>query len=309
MEINTKIKYSADERLRITRKITLAGISVNIFLAIVKFLLGFFGRSSALMADACHSLTDLSSDLIIFFGVKFWAAPPDKNHPYGHQRLETVVTLIIATSLASIGIAIGYEAIEKIIKGEVSQPMPITLVGALLSIVCKEFVFRKMNAIGKKINSPAVIANSWDARSDAMSSIPVAIAIFVALLKPELAFIDSIGAIIVSVFIIYAAFSIAKPALSEVTERAASEDVLAQIEEIVRSVEGTKSVHAVRTRHMGGGIFVDLHVEVDAELNVKEGHEIASAVKRRLLQEGPDLIDVVVHIEPFEHETFQGNVI
>ena len=302
METGSGIKYSSEEKLRITRKITLTGIAVNIFLAAAKFTLGFFGRSSALMADGCHSLTDLSSDLIIFFGAKFWSAPPDKNHPYGHQRLETVVTLIIAGSLASIGIGIGYDAIVHILKNEVSQPRAITLVAALLSIILKEFMFRKMNAIGKRISSPAVIANSWDARSDALSSVPVAIAISVALIKPELAFIDSIGAVVVSVFIIYAAFSIAKPALSEVTERAASEDVLGQIEEIVRSVEGVKSVHAVRTRHMGGGIFVDLHVEVNAELNVKEGHDIASAVKRRLLQEGPDLIDVVVHIEPFEHE-------
>lgn len=302
MEAAVKVKYSAEEKLGITRKITLAGISVNIFLAAAKFTLGFFGKSSALMADGCHSLTDLSSDLVIFFGSKFWSAPPDKKHPYGHQRIETLVTLMIAGSLTSIGVGIGYDAIIHILKHEVSQPQPVTLIAALLSIILKEFMFRKMNAIGKRINSPAVIANSWDARSDALSSIPVAIAIGIALFKPEYAFIDSIGAIIVSVFIVYAAISIAKPALFEMTERAASEDVLAQIEEIVRSVAGVKSVHAVRTRHMGGGIFVDLHVEVNAELSVKEGHDIAAAVKYRLLQEGPGLIDVVVHIEPFEHK-------
>ena len=198
MEAVAKIKYTADEKLGITRKITLAGICVNIFLAAAKFLLGYLGRSSALMADGCHSLTDLSSDLIIFFGSKFWTAPPDRKHPYGHQRIETLVTLLIAASLTSIGVGIGYDAIIHILKNEVSQPQPMTLIAALLSIILKEFMFKKMNAIGKKINSPAVIANSWDARSDALSSVPVAIAISVALIKPEFAFIDSIGAIIVS---------------------------------------------------------------------------------------------------------------
>jgi cation diffusion facilitator family transporter len=156
-----------------------------------------------------------------------------------------------------------------------------------------------MYSTGKRLNSPAVKANSKHNRSDAISSIPVALAITIAMIKPEWAYIDSVGAIIVSTFIIYSSWSIIKPALFELSESGASDEILDRIEKTTHALYEIKSVHAVRTRKMGGEVLVDLHIEVDAELTVKQGHEIAAKVKRKLLSEISVLTDVIVHIEPY----------
>jgi cation diffusion facilitator family transporter len=277
----------------------LAGAVLNIILSAVKLSLGHLGGSSALIADGVHSLSDLSTDLTVLFGIKYWSAPPDKSHPYGHQRIETIITIVIGISLLLIGAGLGYEAVLNVRRMKVCQPDAVALAGALASIVVKELMFRKMYSTGKRLNSPAVKANSKHNRSDAISSIPVALAITIAMIKPEWAYIDSVGAIIVSTFIIYSSWSIIKPALFELSESGASDEILDRIEKTTHALYEIKSVHAVRTRKMGGEVLVDLHIEVDAELTVKQGHEIAAKVKRKLLSEISVLTDVIVHIEPY----------
>ncbi|OGV52894.1 MAG: cation transporter [Lentisphaerae bacterium GWF2_44_16] len=281
-------------------RVTWIGLIINVVLSILKLIFGLIGHSQALVADAFHSLSDLATDFAVLLGVKYWAVPPDEAHPYGHKRIETMVTSMIGLALAGVGVGIGYEALSTIRDSHDAHPGWIAFIVAVISIVSKEILYHWTKKIGKRIKSSAVVANAWHHRTDALSSIPVAIAIVVAVIYPDLAYVDHLGALVVSVFIVYSAWEILKPTLFELSDASASKDVCEKIKELISSMDGIKSVHAIRTRRMGGGIYMDLHIMVDENLSVREGHEIARKARRKLLAEGPDINDVIIHIEPYE---------
>lgn len=281
------------------QQITWVGFAVNLLLASLKFTLGFFGRSQAVLADAVHTLSDMVTDLFILIGIKFWSAPADKCHPYGHQRIETICTVVIAMLLAVAGGGIGWDAVQRM-SHPVCPPLSFVFIAPLISIIVKEILFRRTRTVGRRINSPAVIANAWHHRSDAISSIPPLVAVVAAAVNPKWAFLDPVGALIVALLIIKVAWEIAAPALAELTEKAAAPEEMRQIEMLARAVPGVHSIHRVRTRRLGAGTFVDLHVVVDGGISVHAGHEIANGVQHRLLDEGPSVADVTVHIEPDE---------
>lgn len=285
-----------------TRNITVLGLVVNLLLAALKFALGILGRSQAVVADAVHSLSDMGTDLLILVGLRFWSAPADDTHPYGHQRMETFVTLLISILLAVVAAGIGWGAVHRL-GGEPScPPLTLALFGPLVSIIAKEILFRRTRAVGKRIHSTALIANAWHHRSDALSSIPAFIAVLAASINPKWAFLDPVGALIVALLILKVAWDIAAPALAELTERGADHEDVQNIKELVRQVEGVVSVHRIRTRRLGAGWFVDLHVNVNGDLPVRCGHDIATQVQYRLLEDGPHIADVLVHIEPEEEK-------
>ena len=286
--------------VREAKHITIAGMVVNLLLAGTKFVLGILGHSQAVVADAVHSLSDMGTDLLVLFGIKIWSAPADEEHPYGHQRIETIVTLLISILLAVVAFEIGWHAIERLGEPENRPPLLLAIIGPLVSIIAKEILFRKTRAVGKKIHSSALIANAWHHRSDALSSIPALIMVGVAALAPQWAFLDAVGAVIVALLILKVAWEIASPALSELSERGAADDDVKAIGKLANSIDGVCSVHRIRTRRLGAGWFVDLHVMVDGELSVREGHDIATAVQFLLLEKGPSVADVTVHIEPEE---------
>jgi len=281
------------------RQVTWIGLAVNLILFITKFVLGFLGSSQAVIADAFHSLSDIVTDIAILFGIKFWSAPPDECHPYGHKRIETIVTVGIGIVLSIIALGIGYNALILMRKANLKPPTKIAAFGAILSIILKEIIYHWTLAVGTRIKSPALIANAWHHRSDAISSIPVFIAVTVAIFNPNFAFIDLIGALIVSLFILKVSWDIIRPAVSELSEGGASEYDRKKIKSIVMEVDGVKATHAIRTRKFGAGLYVDLHVLVDGEMTVQKGHLVSHEVKNKLLVKGPDILDVVVHIEPF----------
>lgn len=286
--------------MREARRITVVGMVVNVLLSILKFILGIAGHSQAVVADAVHSLSDMGTDLLVLFGIKFWSAPADKQHPYGHQRIETIITLLISMLLALVAFEIGWKAIERLAEPTRTQPLSFALLGPLVSIVSKELLYRKTRAIGKKIHSSALIANAWHHRSDALSSIPAFIVVLAASKDPHWAFLDSVGAVIVALLILKVVWDIASPAIFELSERGAGDEDVREIARLAESIKGVCSVHRLRTRRLGTGWFVDLHVLVDGNLLVREGHDIATQVQHLLLQEGPDIADVTVHIEPEE---------
>ncbi len=281
------------------RQVTWIGLAVNLILFITKFVLGFLGSSQAVIADAFHSLSDIVTDIAILFGIKFWSAPPDECHPYGHKRIETIVTVGIGIVLSIIALGIGYNALILMRKTNLEPPTKIAAFGAILSIILKEIIYHWTLAVGTRIKSPALIANAWHHRSDAISSIPVFIAVTIAIFNPNFAFIDLIGALIVSLFILKVSWDIIRPAVSELSEGGASEYDRKKIKSIVMEVDGVKATHAIRTRKFGAGLYVDLHVLVDGEMTVQKGHLVSHEVKNKLLVKGPDILDVVVHIEPF----------
>jgi cation diffusion facilitator family transporter len=219
------LKKTENSTLQQIKKITIIGMIVNIFLAIIKIAAGYFGRSQAVLADGVHSLSDLSTDIAIIIGANYWTAPPDASHPHGHRRIETAVSVFIGIILVIVGAGIAYGAANSIITKEGASPDIIAFYAALASIVLKEIIYQITLRTGKKIKSSALIANAWHHRTDALSSIPAAAAVLAAILKPEWWFIDALGALLVSVFIIHASIKIIWPAFNELTDKGAPKDI------------------------------------------------------------------------------------
>ncbi|HDL03754.1 MAG TPA: cation transporter [candidate division Zixibacteria bacterium] len=286
--------------MRQVQKVTVWGLAANLALAAIKFVFGILGNSQALVADGVHSLSDSTTDIAVIVGARFWTQPADEEHPYGHGRIETMITFFIGLVLGIVGLLIAYRAIQTIGMDHRSAPGWIVFAAACISMVSKELMYRWTVLVGKRIKSSALMANAWHHRSDGLSSLPVAIAVLGTKIQPEWAFLDHIGAIIVAVLIIQAAWKISWPTLKQLADTAASEEERRKLIALARVVDGVKDVHALRTRHIGPGLQVDLHVLVDPNLSVSRGHNIAGIVKRKLLDDGPDVVNVLVHIEPYE---------
>jgi cation diffusion facilitator family transporter len=284
------------------RRISWIGLSANLFLAGLKFVVGILGNSQAVIADAVHSLSDMGTDLAVIFGVKYWSAPADEDHPYGHRRIETIITAVIGGSLVIVALGIGYNSLNTMRAASLKQPKWFALVGVVASIILKEGLYHWTMSVGRRTKSSAVIANAWHHRTDALSSIPALIAVTAAAVHPGLAFVDPVGALIVALIILNVSWEILYPALAELTDIGAPKKDLEKIKSIAQDVDGVEEVHAIRTRKMGAGLFVDLHVLVDSELTVWNGHNIAKQVKFELIEQGPEIVDVVVHIEPYGDE-------
>jgi cation diffusion facilitator family transporter len=285
-------------RERYVRKVTWIGLVTNIGLSGLKFAAGYFGRSQALVADAIHSLTDTTTDIAIIAGSHYWSRPADENHPYGHRRLETLVTAFIGVMLVAAGIGIGWEAIFTLHNNQAAPPGWIAFFAAMASIVVKEVLYRWTAAVGKKIKSPAIAANAWHHRTDAISSLPVLMAVGGALVFPAWSFLDRVGAVIVSIFILHAAIKIIWPAVGELIDAGAPEEIQKKIMEIAANTMGVREVHAVRSRYISSSITVDLHIVVDGSISVREGHTIADSVEDNITCGIPEILEVVVHVDP-----------
>ncbi len=289
-------------------KITVVGLLANVFLCVFKLMAGIVGNSQVVVADGVHSLSDIGTDLAIIVGARFWSEPADRDHPYGHGRLELIVSLGMALFL--VGVAAGFvvSALISLHRGDLQRPGWTAFTAAVVSIVVKELLFQWTQYRGRELRSSAVEANAWHHRTDALSSIPAALAVAGARIEPGWAFLDQVGTVIISFFIVHAAWEIGRGAVENLIDRGASRDELSQINALASSIPGVKEVHAIRTRTLGPGWSVDLHLLVDADLTVHEGHDIAEDAKSKLLGEGPDILDVVVHVEPYEKkESLTGN--
>jgi cation diffusion facilitator family transporter len=267
-------------------------------LAAAKITAGLVGHSQAVVADGVHSLTDMATDIAILVGVRYWSVPADEDHPYGHQRIETLVTVGIGLALASVAVGMALHAIDLLRGGHEGTPGWIALAAALLSMTSKEALYRWTAAVGRRIHSPALIANAWHHRSDAFSSLPAALAVGFSLASPKWSFLDAVGAVVVCIFILQASWRILRPAASELADRAAPPPVRERLSSIAASVPGVLEVHDLRTRFSGSFLEIDLHVRVRGDLSVREGHEIAESVRRVLFEDGPRVKGVVVHLDP-----------
>jgi cation diffusion facilitator family transporter len=280
------------------QNITILSLAVNIILSIFKFIIGFLGNSQAVVADALHSFSDTSSDIVILFGVKYWTAPPDEDHPYGHHKIESCTTIIIGFILLFVAGSIGYNGIVSLMDYKQTQLNWIVTIGPVISIIAKEILFKITYKVGIKINSPSLKANAWHHRTDAISSIPVLIAVLASLIDPRLGFLDQIGAIVVSAFIIKVGFEILFTNINDLLDTGISKEKIIEIEETITAIKDVKGVHKLRTRKLANYIYIDLHLEVDGQMSVLQGHDISEEVKQGLIQSNPKIIDVMVHLEP-----------
>lgn len=276
-----------------------AGLVCNLLLAAAKFIAGFLSASQALIADAVHSLSDLAGDLALIVGVRFWSAPPDRSHPYGHARIETIVSAAMALILLLVGVWIGWNALssQHDYGGSAqSMGMPALIVSAA-SILVKEALFQWTRRRARIVRSSALETSAWHHRSDALSSLPVFAAITVAFFFPEWRFVDNAGALIVAAFIVCSAWKLLKPALFELSDTEMSDT--APIRALCLSMPGALDVHAIRSRKTGPGFLLDMHVLVDPETTVLNAHRIAEEIRNRLISSELGIADAVIHIEPY----------
>lgn len=280
------------------RDVTILGLAANIVLSIVKLILGLLGNSQAVVADALHSFSDTSSDLVILFGVKYWTAPPDEDHPYGHQKIESFISIIIGLILIFVAFGIGYSGVTAFLAHQQPQITWIVVAGPLLSMVIKELLFKITYKTGIQTNSSSLKANAWHHRTDALSSIPVLIAVMGSLIDPRLYFLDQLGAIVVSAFIIKVGLKILFTNINDLLDTGIPKSRLIELENNIRAMDDVKGVHKMRTRKLANYIYIDLHLEVQGSLSVTQGHDISEQVKQALIEKHPKIIDVMVHLEP-----------
>lgn len=290
----------ADE-LRSVRIVTLGGMAVNVLLSALKAVGGYLAGSQALLADSVHSISDLVTDFAVLLGVRYWTAPADDEHPYGHGKMQAVVAVAIGLALAAVAVGIGRTAVLRLLDaangGDAPVPDAFAFWIAVVSIVAKEFVYRRTRAVARRFRSSALKANAWHHRSDAISSIPVALALAASYVVPSLSWADSVGAIVVALFILNAAWGIVRPAVEELTD-AEMPGMSDEVARIARAVRGVAGCHHVRTRRYGGVFQADLHVQVARELTVGEGHAIGHEVRDAIRSAGIGVADAVVHVEP-----------
>ena len=287
--------------LNAVRRVTLGGMSVNVALSALKAVSGWLAGSQALLADAVHSMSDLVTDFAVLLGVRYWTAPADDEHPYGHGKIQAVVAAAIGVALVAVAIGIGKTAILRLLAAAdgsaPSAPCAFAFWIAVISLITKEAVYRWTLSVARSFRSPALEANAWHHRSDAISSIPVALALAVSYFEPAFAWVDALGALVVAVFILKAAWDVMKPALEELTD-AEMPGKSAEVARIAIGVKGVIGCHRVRTRRYGGVFHADLHIQVARTLSVVEGHAIGHAVRDAIHDSGIGVVDAVVHVEP-----------
>lgn len=290
-------------RIKQTRTLTLACLASNLFLTVLKFIAGFVGHSAAMMADGAHSLSDILTDIILLFGVQLGSKPADKDHPYGHARIETLCALFIALFLLFVATSIFFASLKEIIqfaKGNV-LPTPgfIALVMAFISVVIKEIMYQYSVKVGRKINSLAVIANAWHHRSDAFSSLAALIGIGGAiLLGGRWTFLDPLVALFISILIFIMGLRMSKTSIDEIIDRALPEEEIKRIKKIALSIEGIKNPHAIKTRRSSYRIFIDLHIDIAKETSFVEAHEKTSLLEKELKKTYGHTAVIIVHAEP-----------
>jgi cation diffusion facilitator family transporter len=279
---------------------TLVGAFVNLLLVIVKFIGGVLGHSTALIADALHSLSDLLTDAIVLATHKIGLIPADSNHPYGHGRAETIGSTIVGSVIILAGVWVGYD-VWHALKSE-SRLIPTWLAAgaATLSIVANEGIFHYTRRIGEKVKSPAVIANAWHHRSDAISSIAALIGILGA--HFGIPIMDPLAGGVVAIMILKVGYGISLEGLRDLMDTSLSEEQTREIQSIIDGIPEVIKFHDLRTRTLGGEIFMDVHILVDTDLTVTEGHAAAEKVRRKLVNVFDKVQDVLVHVDGEEDQ-------
>jgi cation diffusion facilitator family transporter len=277
---------------------TYISIIGNFILAVAKGITGVFGNSYALVADAIESLTDVFSSALVLFGIKYSARPADSNHPYGHGRAETLVTFLVVGFLLISATFIAYESIVNI-QTPHETPENYTLIVLAIIIVVKEVFYRIVSKKSKELNSSSLKADAWHHRSDAITSLMAFIGISIAIfMGPGYETADDWAALFASFFIVYNAYLIFRPALGEILDEHVYEDMVKEIRRISEQVDGVQGTEKCFVRKTGMTYLVDLHLVVNGNLSVIQGHEISHAAKDKLMEELPELANILIHIEP-----------
>ncbi len=284
-------------------RVTLVGSVVNLLLVGVKFVAGIAGHSAAMISDAVHSLSDFVTDIVVLVFVRISAQPQDEGHDYGHGKFETMATLLIGLALAAAAIGIVVSGAGKLaawLQGEdLPSPGKLALWAALLSILAKEVLYQYTRIKGQKLDSPALEANAWHHRSDALSSVGAAIGIGGAiLLGNRWTVLDPLASIVVGLMLVKVAWDLLGPSFRELTDSSLPKETEAEMLEIIRGIDGVQDPHNLRTRRVGNRIVAEVHIRLDGSQSLSEAHEKATEVERRIKARFGQQSHIVVHMEP-----------
>lgn len=293
--------YDAGEIERLAMRVSLITLVINAVLSVLKLAAGIIASSGAMVSDAVHSASDVFSTLLVMFGVHMAARAEDRDHPYGHERLECVTALLLAIMLLATGLGIGINGAKNIslaLAGELAAPGALALWAAVVSIVVKEWMFHYTKRAATRTNSGALLADAWHHRSDALSSIGS----FVGVLGARLGWpvLDPIAALVIALFIVKVAYDIAMDAFDKMVDHACDDETVAKIRRLALTTDGVLTLDELKTRRFGSKSYVDIEIGVDAQLSLIEAHNIAEALHDRIESELPEVKHCMVHVNPSE---------
>lgn len=291
---NTDIDFQ-----KTANKVSLVTIIGNLLLSAIKLFAGIFAHSSAMISDAVHSASDVFSTFIVMIGIRLASKEPDKEHPYGHERMECVAAIVLAVVLLITGLGIGLDAFKKITSGNYSElqiPGMLALVTAIVSIISKEAMYWYTRHYAKKIDSSALMADAWHHRSDAFSSIGALIGISGAMLGFPV--MDSVASLVIFIFIVKASYDIFKDAMDKMVDHSCDEETEKQMYDCVMKNENVIAIDLLQTRIFGNKIYVDVEFQADPSYTLLEAHHIAETVHDDIEKNFPKVKHIMVHVNP-----------
>ena len=279
-------------------RVSLVSVVWNLILSVFKLIAGFVAHSGAMISDAVHSASDVFSSIIVMIGVRISGKASDKDHPYGHERMECVAAIVLATVLAGTGVGIGYAAVKTLLDGEYASEIPgmLALIAAVVSILVKEAMFWYTRYYAKKIDSSAVMADAWHHRSDALSSVGALIGIGGARLGFPI--MEPIASIVICVFIEKGAFDIFKDAIDKMVDKACDEQTEKALRNCALNTKGVEQVDLLKTRIFGNKVYVEMEIGADENLSLKDSHAIAENVHDAIEQGWPKIKHILIHVNP-----------
>ncbi|WP_349432391.1 cation diffusion facilitator family transporter [Methylomarinum sp. Ch1-1] len=295
------VSQDADQLAKLKTRVSYVAAAVNVFLTLIKISVGVFGQSAALIADGVHSLSDLLSDLFVIVAIKMGSREADYEHPYGHRRFETIATVLLGLGLIVIAGGIAWDVSERILHPDrLLIPSRETMGIALISILANEWLYQYTRRIGEQTRSKLLLANAWHHRSDAISSVIVLFGIAAVLLGYPAA--DAFAAIIVALMVAKIGLTLVLESINELVDTSLPEPLVNEIRRAIKTTDGVRGIHLLRTRQMGEDAYVDAHIVVDPRITVSEGHMIGDIVRDQLKSEFDDIVDVLVHVDPEDDE-------
>jgi cation diffusion facilitator family transporter len=286
------------ESRKAARLVTLVGAVLNSVLILLKFSTGIMGRSQALIADAVHSVSDLMTDVVVLFGLRIAGKAPDKEHHFGHGKIETLASAIVGLTLIATALYLGVKAAFDIYLHTEYLPTNVAFIGAIVSIVVKEGLYHYTVYIGHRIKNQLIVANAWHHRSDALSSVAVLLGVIGTHINPSWYMLDSFAAGLVSFFIVKVGLQILGNSLREFTDTAPKADTLENIGRCARKLEGVRDIHDLKVRTAGGLYQIEIHITVDGHIPVVDGHKIAKEVEHCLNEEIEGIDRIIAHVDP-----------
>lgn len=292
---------TSSQRYKDTIRVTLVGSAVDLFLGVAKIFIGFTAQSQALIADGVHSLSDLVTDIAVLYAAKHSHQEADEDHPYGHGRIETVVTVGLGIALIGVAIGIMIDATHRLFNpNTLFSPGFLALAIAVISVLAKEAIYQYTMVVAKHYRSNMLKANAWHSRSDAISSVIVVIGIIGSM--AGLTYLDAIAAIGVGLMIAKIGWDLAWHSIKELIDTGLEVERVKEIEKSILDVDGVTTLHILRTRQIGADALVDVHIQVEPYISVSEAHYISETVRSKLIKEIEEVIDVMVHIDPEDDE-------